>query len=159
MKLRTLGACPHDGQTLFGQLHAKFWFQTIVHFLKIYFSPSGNFDGFIVQVTWTSAFICLFALTKLASWTRCLEFKAVLTAKNQEAAPFQKLLCIVKNGFRFSLYFPVSWICKIDPKQSDVIFWIFCKIYFWIIKEPCTKQIWVKIKGMFVANLMLYRYP
>ena len=56
MELLALGAYLHDGQALFKQLH-DIWIPNIIHLLKIYFRPFGNFDGFTVEVKRTGAFL------------------------------------------------------------------------------------------------------
>ena len=62
-----------------------------------------------------------------------------------------------KCGFQISLCFPVSQIWKVWYH-----FWIFYFANLLLKYEtpvPYTKQIGVEIKGMFGANLKLYRYP
>ena len=54
---------------------------------KYFFEPSWEF--LMVSLCKSNKLAPLFALAKLASWTRSLEFKAVLIAENQERAPFQ----------------------------------------------------------------------
>ena len=70
-----------------------FWFATIISDLLVIFYCSNNIlicNMLMVSLCKSNElvpFFCLFALTRLASWTSSLESEAVLTAKIQEAAP------------------------------------------------------------------------
>ena len=152
MELLVLGAYLQDGQAW--TVAWKCLIPNNYSFLNISLSPTGNFWWFRCVSLWNSK----------PSWLQ--KIRKQLHSKPDFLLSLDCLGIIVqlyvvrklrKCGFQISLCFPVSQIWKVWCH-----FWIFYFANLLLKYEtpvPYTKQIGVEIKGMFGANLKLYRYP
>ena len=152
MEFLVLGAYLQDGQAW--TVAWKCLIPNNYSFLNISLSPTGNFWWFHCVSLWNSK----------PSWLQ--KIRKQLHSKPDFLLSLDCLGIIVqlyvvrklrKFGFQISLCFPVSQIWKVWCH-----FWIFYFANLLLKYEtpvPYTKQIGVEIKGMFGANLKLYRYP
>ena len=151
MELLVLGTYLQDGQAW--TVAWKCLIPNNYSFLNISLSPTGNFWWFHCVSLWNSK----------PSWLQ--KIRKQLHSKPDFLLSLDCLGIIVqlyvvrklrKCGFQISLCFPVSQIWKVWCH-----FWIFYFANLLLKYEtpvPYTKQIGVEIKGMFGANLKLYRY-